>query len=541
MRRAVAVLTVLLLVLPSPVGLFTQVALAQNYSYPVNPNAQSNPYGGQQQAGSAQPYAGQSYAGQGRYSGQYSGQYSSQVTNQAYGESQQTGQQVGQAFTPELLEKMVAPIALYPDTLIAQILAAATYPAQVSAADQWLRAQSSAPAGQIAAGANAQTAWDPSIKALTAFPQVLAMMDRNLNWTTDLGNAYYNQTHDVLATIQAMRQRAHNAGTLQSTPREVVTDNQGYIQLAPANPRVVYVPAYNPWYVYGQPVSPYPGFSLLGAIESFMGSAPIRFGLGIGMNSFLGTSFGWLGWALDWLGSAILFHHSNYYSQSTSVAKWNSPSGGSYNYGQPEGYGTRQTAGSYRSQEGFSQSASGAVASGFDRYGHRQGENYAGNGPYENHLTEPSARARAGNSGRPAAPYAMERGQQAQAIRPTRPQYYSRPDNYGSSQQARAARPATPYAGPRQSWSAPAYSQPRGDSSGPSYHENRRKSASAGRVSAQKAPKPESSGGSHLFGGGHGGSSYHAPKPPKAPKSFRGGKHSGGGFSGGHHSDKHHR
>jgi hypothetical protein len=528
MRRAVATLTALLLVLLSPVGLFTQVASAQNYSSPVNPYAQSNPYGRQQQAVSAQPYAGQSYAGQDRYSGQY--------TDQAYGGSPQ----VGQAFTPQQLEEMVAPIALYPDTLIAQILAAATYPAQVSAADQWLRAQGPAPAEQIAAGASAQTAWDPSIKALTAFPQVLAMMDRNLNWTTDLGNAYYNQPQDVLATIQAMRQRAQNAGTLQSTPQEEVTNNQGYIQLAPANPQVVYVPTYNPWSVYGQPVSPYPGFSLLGAIESFMGSAPIRYGLGTGMSSFMGTNFGWLGWALDWLSSNVLFHHSNYYSQSTSVAHWNTPHRGSYNYGQREGYGTRQTTGSYRSQEAFNRPANGTAAPGFDRYGYRQGENYAGNRPYENRLTEPSARAWAGNAGRPAAPYTMERGQ-AQAPMPARQQYYSRPENYGSSQQAWAERPSTPYASPRQNGSAPAYSQPRGYSSGPSYYENRQNFASEGRAYAEKAPKHESSGGFHLFGGGHEGSSYHAPKPPKAPKSISGGKHSGGGLFGGHHSDKHHR
>ena len=105
---------------------------------------------------------------------------------------------------------------------------------------------------------DAQTDWDPSIKALTAFPQVLDMMNRDLHWTTDLGNAYYNQPQDVLQTIQLMRQRAEDAGTLQSTPQEAVTYQQGYIQLAPVKPQVVYVPQYNPWDVYGQPVSPIP-------------------------------------------------------------------------------------------------------------------------------------------------------------------------------------------------------------------------------------------------------------------------------------------
>ena len=114
------------------------------------------------------------------------------------------------------------------------------------------------------------------MKALTAFPQVLAMLDRNLQWTTSLGNAYYNQPQDVLQTIQVMRQRARAAGNLQSTPQEQVSDNQGYIDIAPPDPQVVYVPNYNPWDVYGQPVSPYPGFSLLGTMGSFFGSALVH-------------------------------------------------------------------------------------------------------------------------------------------------------------------------------------------------------------------------------------------------------------------------
>src|ERR1039457_6943683 len=174
-------------------------------------------------------------------------------------------------------EQLVAPIALYPDTLVAQVLAASTYPAQVVDADHWRQVQGYASPEQIAAGADAQT-WDPSVKALTAFPQVLAQMDRNLQWTTDLGNAYYNQPQDVLEAVQVMRQRAQAAGNLQSTPQEAVSYDQGNIELAPVNPQLVYVPAYNPWAVYGDPVSPYPGFSLLGALGSFFGSSPVSFG-----------------------------------------------------------------------------------------------------------------------------------------------------------------------------------------------------------------------------------------------------------------------
>ena len=151
-----------------------------------------------------------------------------------------------QPLNAEQLEQLVAPIALYPDTLVAQVLTASTYPAQVVDADRWRQAQGYASPDQIAAGADAQT-WDPSVKALTAFPQVLAQMDRNLQWTTDLGNAYYNQPQDVLEAVQVMRQRAQAAGNLQSTPQEAVSYDQGNIELAPVNPQVVYVPAYNPW------------------------------------------------------------------------------------------------------------------------------------------------------------------------------------------------------------------------------------------------------------------------------------------------------
>ncbi len=119
-----------------------------------------------------------------------------------------------------------------------------------------------------------------------------------------------------------MRQRAQAAGTLQSTPQEAVQNDQGYIQLMPVNPQVVYVPTYNPWTVYGEQVSPYPGFSLLGAVQSFLGSSPINYGLGIAMSAFSRTPWGWLAWGINWLAQSVLFHQSDYYSHSTTVADW---------------------------------------------------------------------------------------------------------------------------------------------------------------------------------------------------------------------------
>lgn len=126
-----------------------------------------------------------------------------------------------QPLSPDQIDQLVAPIALYPDALVAQVLAAATYPTQVVEADRWRQAQGNAPAEQVADAANSQN-WDPSVKALTAFPTVLSQMDSNLQWTTDLGNAYYNQPQDVMDAVQAMRQKAQAAGTLQSTPQLAV-------------------------------------------------------------------------------------------------------------------------------------------------------------------------------------------------------------------------------------------------------------------------------------------------------------------------------
>jgi len=303
-----------------PANPFIQPLPNQQSVYPQSSQYAPQPgYG--QSYGQQQPYPQQQGYGQ---QPEYQQPYGQQGYDQPQaGTPDDYGQAPAQPVQPldaQQLEQLVAPIALYPDTLVAQVLAAATYPAQVAAADNWRRSMGYAPPDQIVAGANAQ-AWDPSVKALTAFPQVLAMMDRNLQWTTALGNAYYNQPQDVLQTIQVMRQRAQAAGTLESSAQETVTNDDGYIQLAPTTPATVYVPQYNPWDAYGEPVEPYSGFSLLGSL----GSALLNYGPGIAMSAFNSTPWGWLSWGLNWLANSVLFNHSNYYSQSTSVAHWNLP------------------------------------------------------------------------------------------------------------------------------------------------------------------------------------------------------------------------
>src|SRR6266566_2449287 len=156
--------------------------------------------------------------------------------------------------TPAQLQQLVAPIALYPDELIAQILAAATYPEQVVEAERWMQQHGELKGQELAQEVDKQP-WDPSVKALTEFPSVLANMDKNLSWTSALGDAYVNHQQDVMDAIQAMRRRAQEAGNLKTTPQQkVVEQGSSQIVVEPANPEVVYVPQYDPWLVYGAPV-----------------------------------------------------------------------------------------------------------------------------------------------------------------------------------------------------------------------------------------------------------------------------------------------
>src|ERR1700761_3158885 len=139
--------------------------------------------------------------------------------------------------TPEQLQELVAPIALYPDALVAQILAAATYPDQVVEADRWMEQNPGLKGEQLGKEVDKQP-WDPSVKALTEFPSVLANMDKNLSWTSSLGDAYVNQQQDVMNAIQTMRDRAEKAGNLKSTSQEKVKKQGHDIVIEPADPEV---------------------------------------------------------------------------------------------------------------------------------------------------------------------------------------------------------------------------------------------------------------------------------------------------------------
>jgi len=215
--------------------------------------------------------------------------------------------------TPEELQRLVAPIALYPDSLVAQILAAATFPEQVVEADRWVQEHPDLK-GDALAQAVDQMQWDPSVKALTAFPSVLGNMDKNLSWTSSLGDAYYNQQQDVMDAVQVMRQKAEAAGNLKNTPQQTVTTQGSTIVIQPAAPDVVYVPAYDPWLVYGAPIVIWPGWYHYPGI--WFDGPFLSFGVGFGIGFFSGFGWGWHHWGFDWHNHAVLYNHARYYSPS---------------------------------------------------------------------------------------------------------------------------------------------------------------------------------------------------------------------------------
>ena len=217
--------------------------------------------------------------------------------------------------TPEQVQQLVAPIALYPDSLVAQILAASTFPEQVVEADRWVQAHPDLK-GDALGQAVDQQPWDPSVKALAAFPSVLGNMDKNLSWTSSLGDAYYNQQQDVMDAVQVMRRRAQESGNLKTTSQQTVATQDSNISIEPASPTVVYVPAYNPWLVYGGPVVAWPGWYPYPGI--WFGGPYLSFGAGFGIGWFGGFGWGWGHWGFNWHGGYAIYNNNRYYSRSNT-------------------------------------------------------------------------------------------------------------------------------------------------------------------------------------------------------------------------------
>jgi hypothetical protein len=194
-----------------------------------------------------------------------------------------------QLLSADQLDNLVAPIALYPDPLLGQTLAASTYPLEIVEAEQWLQQNGSLRGAPLMDAARQQN-WDASVQALVAFPDALALLNRDIRWTTDLGNAFLAQQPDVMAAVQRLRARAEQNGRLASNAQQTVStqtnNGQNAVVIEPADPQVIYVPVYSPEYIWGPPAWGY-----------YPSLWYPSFGFGFGPGIFLSSYFpGWAGW-----------------------------------------------------------------------------------------------------------------------------------------------------------------------------------------------------------------------------------------------------
>jgi hypothetical protein len=209
------------------------------------------------------------------------------------------------------LQQLVAPIALYPDALVAQILGAATFPDQVAAASGWLQQNKNLTGATLMQTVDAQP-WDPSVKALTQFTSVLDNLAKNLSWTSSLGEAYHTQPADVMSAVQVLRGKAQAAGNLKSGSQiTVVQQSPQVVVIQPANPQIVYVPTYNPTVVYGTPYVT-PGYSTAAIVTT----AVLAFGVGIAIGATMNNSWGYSYWNCNWHGGTVVYRSAGYYGNN---------------------------------------------------------------------------------------------------------------------------------------------------------------------------------------------------------------------------------
>src|SRR5512135_1311000 len=203
-------------------------------------------------------------------------------------------QEEGQGFNQPQLEQLLAPIALYPDELLSQILMASTYPLEVVQADRWAK-QNKGLKGDALTAALEKQSWDPSVKSLVNFPDVLTMMSEKLDWTEQLGDAFLSSQKDVLDTVQKLRAKAQAEGNLKSTEQQKVVVEQETIIIQPSDPQVVYVPQYNPSVVYGAwPYPAYPPYPVYP--PGYVATAAFSFAAGVAVGAAWGYAWGNTNW-----------------------------------------------------------------------------------------------------------------------------------------------------------------------------------------------------------------------------------------------------
>jgi Protein of unknown function (DUF3300) len=218
------------------------------------------------------------------------------------------------------LDSLVAPMALYPDPLVAQILAASTYPLEIILLQQWLDKNKNLKDKELA-DAVAKQPWDASVQALAPLPQVIKLLGDNIQWTTDLGNAFLAKQGDVMDAVQRMRKKAQDKGALKTTEQQkvetIVIENKSVIVVQPANPEVVYVPSYDPVVVYGPAYYPYPPI-YYPPWGYYAAGAAISFGFGVMMGAFWSG-----GWGCGWGGNNIYVNNNNNFNRNTNIGGGN--------------------------------------------------------------------------------------------------------------------------------------------------------------------------------------------------------------------------
>jgi hypothetical protein len=280
----------------------------------------------------------------------------------------------GAPLSADELQQLLAPIALYPDSLVAQILGAATFPDQIADAVGWLQQNSGLKGTALMQAVDGQP-WDPSVKALTQFPSVLDNLAKNLSWTSSMGEAYHTQAADVMSAVQVLRAKAKAAGNLKSGSQiTIVQESPQVIVIQPANPQVVYVPVYNPTVVYG-----YPYVTPAYVAPPVAATAVVAFGVGIAVGAMMSSSccvWGYSSWNCGWHGTTtVVYHggayygnnawHGGYYGSSASAYGPNgsahassgyNPSTGTYARGGTVStpYGTQSAGQAYNPKTGAS-------------------------------------------------------------------------------------------------------------------------------------------------------------------------------------------
>jgi hypothetical protein len=285
----------------------------------------------------------------------------------------------------EQLDSLVAPIALYPDPLLAQTLAASTYPLELIQLEQWLEKNKSLKDKALADAVEKQP-WDPSVQALAALPDVVKRLADDIQWTTDLGNAFLAQQSDVMEAVQRMRKKAQEKGNLQSSEQQKVEtkviEGSSVILIEQANPQVIYVPSYNPVYVYGAPLYPYPPIYYPPAGYYAAGMA-ISFGIGIAMGAFWGG--GW-GWGCGWGGNNnVYINRNNNFNRNTNINGGNRNNIGGGNRNNIGGGDRNNIGNGNRNGIGGNRPSTLPAGGGGDRWQHNP--QHRGGAPYRDRAT----------------------------------------------------------------------------------------------------------------------------------------------------------